>query len=236
MIIGMQFGGVLPQDAPDPGEERRRRVLDMPAPVMGLIPQPSLEDKDSIGFSSGQDTAGYASFSVSITYTLWRNPADHSDPVNLAALSDEQRAAIETVPPWPRPQWLVERVQNMRYPQLWEAVRTTWNRDLNDQTSLVQELVDHANHVLNNQYQNEAVQPEFPPVSRLAENCVNSTVTVVVDGVASAAAEIDTDPFVYAIGAETGPHTVVTAVLPRSELEHLQVVFATRPIIDTKAR
>lgn len=232
----MQFGGVLPQDAPDRGEQWRRRILGMPAPIMGLIPQPSLEDTDSIGVSSEQDTAGHASLSVSITYTLWRNAADHSDPVNLAILSDEKRAAIEAVPPWPRPQWLVDRVQNMRYPQLWEAVRTTWNRDLNGQASLVQELVDHANHVLNNQYQDGAVQPGFPPAPRLAENAVNSTVTVVIDGVTSAAAEINTDPFVYAIGAETAPHTVVTAVLPRSELEHIQIAFATRPIINTKAR
>ncbi len=94
---------------------------------MGLIPQPSLEDTDSIGASTGQDTTGYASIGASITHTLWRNPADHNDPVDLAVLSDEKRAAIKTVPPRP-------------------------------------------------------------------------------------------------------------AVLPRSELEHIQIAFATRPIIDTKAR
>lgn len=115
----------------------------------GLIAQPSLEDTDSIGGSTEQDTAGYASFCVSIAYTLWRNPADHCDPVNVAALDDEQRAALETVPLWPRPQWLVERVQNMRYPQLWEAIRTTWHRDLTGHPSLAQQLVEHANHILN---------------------------------------------------------------------------------------
>ncbi len=236
MIKSMRFGGVFPQDVPDRGEQWRRRLLDMPAPIMGLIPQPSLEDTDSIGISSGQDMAGYASLSVSITYMLWRNAADHSDPVNLAVLSEQQRVAIETLPSWPRPQWLLERVQNMRYFHLWEAVRTTWNRDLNDQTSLVHQLVDHANYVLNNQYQDAAVPPGFTPVPRLASNAVNSTVTVVIDGVTSAAAEINTDPFVYAIGAETAPHTVVTAVLPRSELEHIQIAFATRPIINTKTQ
>ncbi len=236
MIKGMQFGGVLPQDGPDRGEQWRRRILGMPAPIMGLIPQPSLQDTDSIGVSSEQDTAGHASLSVSLTYTLWRNPADHSDPINLAVLSEQQRVAIETVPPWPRPQWLLERVQNMRYPQLWDAVRTTWNRDLSGQRILVQELVDHANHVLNNQCQDGAEQPGSPPAPRLAKNCVNTAVTVVIDGVTSAAAEINTDPFVYAIGAETAPHTVVTAVLPRSALGHIQVAFATRPIIDPKTR
>lgn len=232
----MRFSGVLPEDAPDPRIEQIFRLRDMPSPIVGLIVQPSLEGTNSIGISTGSDDAGYADFSVSITYTLWRNPADRSDPVNLAVLEEEKRAAIEMVTPWPRPAWLIEQVQRMRYPQLWEAVRTTWSRDLSADNTLAQRLVDHANEILNNQYPDQPIRPRPFPAPRVTQNSVNSTVTVALDGVPTAAAEIDTDPFVYAIGAQTAPRTVVTAVLPRSELQHIQIAFGTRPTIAADGR
>lgn len=92
---------------------------------MGLVPQSSLEDLDMVGFQYGQGTYGYREMSASITYTLWRNPADRSDAVNLAELGEQARSAIEDVPPWPRPAWLVDAVARVRSPQRWEAVRTT---------------------------------------------------------------------------------------------------------------
>jgi hypothetical protein len=42
------------------------------------------------------------------------------------------------------------------------------------------------------------------------------------------ALEIDTDPFVYSIGAELAGDTVLTAVIPRGELQHVTVEFAQR--------
>lgn len=62
---------------------------------------------------------------VSMSATLWRNPVNKSDPVNLADLDEATRRALDEVPPWPRPAWLVESVERMRYPMLWEAVQTT---------------------------------------------------------------------------------------------------------------
>ncbi|WP_160667926.1 hypothetical protein [Pseudarthrobacter sp. ATCC 49987] len=41
-------------------------------------------------------------------------------------------------------------------------------------------------------------------------------------------AEVDTDPFVYGIGAQLAGGGVVTAVLPRTELKRSQVQFTTR--------
>ena len=92
---------------------------------------------------------------VSVTYTLWRNPIDRPDPINLADLDEQARRALEAVPPWPRPAWLVEQVERMRYPQLWEAVRTTWNRDASERSSVRSVLVDHVNYILMNQYRQE---------------------------------------------------------------------------------
>ncbi|KQM60431.1 hypothetical protein ASE64_01705 [Agreia sp. Leaf210] len=42
------------------------------------------------------------------------------------------------------------------------------------------------------------------------------------------AIEIDTDPFVYAIGVELAPDTVLTAVIPRDELQHVRIEFVRR--------
>lgn len=74
----MQFAGVLPPDAPDPMDELRARVRTMAFPVMGLLPQPTVEDHGSFGLSDGRDSNGLSHQSVSISYTLWRYPDTRS--------------------------------------------------------------------------------------------------------------------------------------------------------------
>lgn len=64
--------------------------------------------------------------------------------------------------------------------------------------------------------------------ARLTERAVNSRATTTVDGIATPAFEIDTDPFVYAIGTELGAGAVLTAVVPRDDLPHVHVSFARR--------
>ncbi|GAA1497599.1 hypothetical protein [Paeniglutamicibacter kerguelensis] len=226
----MRFEGILPEDAPDPRIERAKLLKLIPIPVLGLVPQTSLEDVDDVGFQSGADDRGYFELAASVTYILWRNSKDHSDSINLADLDEDRRRAIEDVPPWPRPAWLVEQVERLRYPQLWEAVRTTWHRDPSERHSVGNMLVDHVNHILMNQYPQEHGlngNPWDQPTLEVTVRAVNHRVTVLVDGVEAPAAEIDTDPFVYGIGAEV-EGGVVTAVLPRAELEHIRIQFATR--------
>lgn len=226
----MRVAGILPEDAPDPRAEWVESLKLMPIPVLGLMPQPSLEDTDSVGVSYGQDGRGYSEMTVSLSYTLWRNPDDHSDPVNLADLDETTRRSIEEVPPWPRPPWLIEHVERMRYPQLWEAVRTTWTRDPSERSSVRNLLADHVNHVLMNTYQQE-VWPGSNPwdqhVPAVTGRMVNGHARAFVNGVDVPGAEVDTDPFVYGIGAQLADG-VVTAVLPRAELKHIQVQFTTR--------
>ncbi|SDL89894.1 hypothetical protein SAMN04487913_11722 [Arthrobacter sp. ok362] len=222
--------GILPEDAPDPRVEQVERLKLMPIPVMGLVPQPSLEDTDTVGLGYGQDARGYSEMTASVTYTLWRNPTDRSDPMNLADLDEQSRRAIEDVPPWPRPAWLVEQVERMRYPQLWEAVRTTWHRDSSERYSVRSVLVDHVNYILN-QYRHElglSGNPWDQPATTVTDVMVNGQVTVLVNGVEVPGAEVNTDPFVYGIGAELAGGGVVAAVLPRAELKRVQVQFTTR--------
>jgi hypothetical protein len=40
----MRFAGFVPEDAPDPRLAQAEKVKLMPVPVMGLVPQPSLDD------------------------------------------------------------------------------------------------------------------------------------------------------------------------------------------------
>lgn len=151
----MRIAGVLPEDAPDPRLESARRLLGLRFPLMALAPQPTIEDADLPAIMEATDNSGRSQFAVSFSYTLWRNPDDRADPVNFKDLDPEERSAIETVPPWPRPAWLVELVEMMRYPRLWEAVRTSWTRDGSEYTTLERQLVDHTNHILVNQFREE---------------------------------------------------------------------------------
>mgnify|MGYP005989909441 CR=1 FL=1 len=223
--------GILPEDAPDPRVEQAKRLKLMPIPVMGLVSQPSLEDADTVSLTSGEDDRGYSEMAASVTYTLWRNPADRSDPINLADPNEQARRAIDVVPQWPRPAWLVEQVQRMLYPQLWEAVRTTWHRDPSPRTSLHSVLVEHVNHILTNRYRQELGLSEGSwdqPALAVTDRMVNAQAGVLVNGVEVPGAEVDTNPNVYGIGAELAGGGVVTAVLPRAELKLIQVQFATR--------
>ncbi len=150
----MRFGGFLPEDAPDPRIAQAEKVKLLPVPVMGLVVQPNLE---ALGMP-GTMIAGMpepSHMTVSVSYTLWRNPADRFDPANLAELDESTRRALDGPFPVPRPAWLVERVERMRYPMLWEAVRTTWHRVPSELSAPARLLVEQANHILMNRFRTE---------------------------------------------------------------------------------
>jgi len=193
----------------------------MPVPILGLVPQPNLEDWDAIGVSAATRDGVLDSCEVSIGYTLWRNPDDRDDPVNLAELDQEQREAVEFEPPWPRPRWLVERVQRMRYPMLWECVRTRWCRQPGVFDTVQSVLAAHVRHVLVNQFQEDRGRP-------MNERHVEPGVPVLVDGATREGFRVDTDPRVYGLGVELDAHTVLSAAIPRDALAHVRVAFAAR--------
>ncbi len=107
------MGGILPEEAPDPRTEWVENQKLIPIPVVGFMPQPSLEETDAVGLSYGLDDGGYSEMTASITYTLWRNPGDRSDPVNLVDLDEKTLRSIKVVPPWTRPVWLIEYVERL---------------------------------------------------------------------------------------------------------------------------
>lgn len=168
--------------------------------------------------------------SVGVTYTLWRNPADRSDPVNLAELDETTRRALEEVPPWPRPTWLIEGVERMRYPRLEEAVRTTWHREESALSSVQNVLIGHTNHILMNGFREElGLDPrEWDSPALTSSRSIRHDARIVVDGDRMAGLAIDTSPFVYAVGTTLSTGGVLTVVVPRDDLPRLDMSFVPR--------
>lgn len=158
------------------------------------------------------------------------NPADKSDPVNLADLDEATRRAIEEVPPWPRPAWLVQSVERMRYPMLWEAVQTAWRLEETEYSTLDSLLVQHTNYILMNHFREQlglGVRDWSSP-ALASVRVVRRGVDVSIDGAVISGSEIDTDPFVYAVGARLPSGGTLTAVIPRDHLPYLTLAFVHR--------
>jgi hypothetical protein len=205
----------------------------MPVPIFGLVSQPHLEDWDALGIGSGTRDGVLDSCEASISYTLWRNPDELDDPANLTELDQEQRRALEAEPPWPRPPWLVQQVRRMRYPMLWECVRTRWCREPRESDSAPAVLVAHLNDILVNRFQQTSVVGNDAPhhlANQVDQRCVEGDVAVLVDGTARYGFRIDTDPQVYGLGVNVDAHTVLTAAIPRDALTYVEVTFAARPV------
>jgi hypothetical protein len=228
----MYVGRTVPRDAPDPLYEVVEQLREMPVPIWGLVPQPHLEDWGALGQQSLISDGVLDQMTAVVGYTLWRNPDDRDDPINLANLDERTRAALDVEPPHPRPQWLAERVARMRYPMLSEAVRTTWNRGRSRQ-DVGSALVEHVNHLLVNNFgASYAGDPRGAGSDRqLADlRMVEPGPLIVVDGAARDSIQIDADPDVLGIGADLGDGGLLTAAIPRAELGFIDVAFAPRSL------
>jgi hypothetical protein len=226
----MHHAGVISEDSPDPMAEQWERIDEMPFRVFGLAPQSGLEEIGPSGFGSGYDADGTRDGHVGLTYAVFRNPAERSDPANLADVDDAAREALEQRPSWPLPAWYLRQLDLQRYPMLWEAIRTSWHRDAGEQ-SIDEALVDHTNYVLMNQFRvQRGLDGSFgslPPAPDVTAASVQRGATLRVDGVDRPAVRIDTDPHVFAIGVPVDD-TLVTVVINRDELQHLALEVVTR--------
>ena len=215
-------------DAPDPSAGFEARVRGLSYPVFQLRPQPSLTHIPGASFmemgtpTGADESVGVVESSVSLNYTLWRHPDDHSDPRNEVELDPGIRQSIDEEPPWGRPAWLIERAQLLKYPMLWEAVRTSWQASPDpERHSLAQQLVDHTNHILRNRFREELGLRDGPSEDDGGWEAKTSAVrdaSFTVDGQDRPAVQIDTDPFVYAVGFRVDENVVCTAVVPRDSL------------------
>jgi hypothetical protein len=222
----MHFSDVNPKDIPPPPTVDEVAGL-FSVPMMSFVSQPSLQEL-AVGTTGSSSNGGEMALdSVTLTYTLWRNPRDRTDPANLADLSDSEREALEAPPVRPLPDWMMERRELMRYPMLWEAVMTTRGSDAEWQTP-ESTLVRHVNHVLMNTFREQRVVGGIPGEldSPVTERHIQP-VALPVDGVDVAGMRIDTDPNVYAVGADLGDR-ILTAVVSREHLASVRMAFVSR--------
>ncbi|MCR2827207.1 hypothetical protein [Microbacterium sp. zg.Y909] len=226
-----EFEGVLGMDSPDPMDAQWERIAQWPIPVFGLAPQPTIEMFGPSEIGSGSDSAGLRDAQVGLSYIVIRNPADRADPTNLADLDEEALRALDEVPPWPRPKWLIELTDRQRYPMLWEAGRTSWYRDPAERPSIAEALVDHTAEVLNTSFRPERGLDgrvgSLPPAPDITTAAVQHDAILRIDGIDRPAVLIDTDPHVFAVGTELDGSALVTVVLTRDELPFIQVELIT---------
>ncbi|WP_156743130.1 hypothetical protein [Occultella aeris] len=171
--------------------------------------------------------------SAALSCTLWRNPTDHDDPANLADLSDGARIALNSDPAGPLPDWLLRLRERLRYPLLWEAVRTTHISDhsLAGWHTPASELVDHTNYILTNTFRdtrNSGWGPHSTVRDPATENALTLDVPIRVDGRDVQGLRLDGDPDVVGLAASLGDR-ILTAVLAREHKPFLRLAFATRP-------
>lgn len=230
----MDFGGTTAADLPDPDETARHRVLDLGLDVAGLVGQPHLEDTGSLGLVEAWQGADLQTVTVARSYTLWRNPGQPSDPVNLRDVDDGMRAALDAPALAPRPDWLLRRLEQLRHPMLWEAVQTHWTAPGVERAPAPERLVDHVQYVLNNQFREQHALPDHAeqPWVELVDLAAVRDGTVTIDGAERPGCLLDTDPFVVGLAADLDDGRVVTAVLPRDEIDLIVVQFvSTTPLL-----
>jgi hypothetical protein len=222
----MHFADVNPEDIPPPPTVDEVARL-FTVPMMSFVSQPSLQELAAGTTGSSSNGGEMTLDSVTLSYTLWRNPRDRTDTANLADLSDSEREALDAPPVRPLPDWMMERRELMRYPMLWEAVMTTRRSDAEWQTP-ESTLVSHVNHVLMNAFREQRVVGGIPGEldSPVTERHIQP-VSLPVDGVDVTGMQIDSDPNVYAVGADLGDR-ILTAVVSRDHLPSVTMAFVTR--------
>jgi hypothetical protein len=219
-----------PEDFPaPPSPDEATRAFG--GPLFTLVVQPALEE-ERISVGSQTSNGRLVLEEATCNYVLWRNPADRDDPANLADISDELRAQLDAPPLHPLPEWMTRTVERMRYPWLWDSVRTTRVAAGEDEVWRTPEslLTEHVNYILMNTFREQRVLGEAPGelLGAATERAVEHDVPVRIDGVDVTGIRIDTDAHVLGVGADLGDR-VLTAVFPREHLPHFELAFATRP-------
>lgn len=225
----MRFVRREPGDAPPP-ETVDGAAARLGLPLMGFVRQPSLTEFGVATEASSANGGPSILDSVGISYTLWRNPDDQNDPVNLADISDELRESLDAEPVMPLPAWMLDLRRLMHFPTLSEAVKTTRKGRLPEAfgETAASVLVAHANHILMNSFREERVRGGFPGhlESPIEERHLRPG-SVRVDGADVPGLRLDTDPHVVALSADLG-NSILSIVVDREHLPLVTLAFEKR--------
>ena len=229
-----------PLDLPEPpGPDEIARAF--PVPLLTLVPQDAIGET-LCGVGSHTTDGTVVMTTATLSYTFWRNPADRSDPANLADLPAAVRADLDAPPVRPLPEWMLRARERMRYPLLWDAVRTTHIADPSEAPwhTPAFALVEHVNYIVMNAFRDERVRAapdEFPGelLGAATERSIEHGIPVSVDGVDRPGMRVDTDAHVYGLGVDLGDR-ILTAVFARDRLPSLELAFRSWPTAGTGSR
>ncbi|MCM6762694.1 hypothetical protein NB037_09730 [Rathayibacter sp. ZW T2_19] len=206
-----------------PGIEATLRTLG--SPVFGFAVQPRLAELAATTRTDGARTVG-----VSLSYTYFRHPISRNNPVNFVELTPEQNLAIERAEASTLPQWMIEQITRIRYPTLWDAVRTSRVVPGDAKNALELRLAAHVNEFLNTRDPHHVPvrAPRVAAAGRLSSADLLETTCVIVDRQPYHGRVLDAGPHLAAFGARVDRRylTVVydTRIAPRLHPE-----FTTRP-------
>lgn len=194
-------------------------------PIFALIRQPKLELCTTSQSSDG--------IFVSTSYTYVRHPHFRMHPDNHVPLSPAQEEALERIERIALPSNLADKVARLRFPILWDAVRTWAPRHEDTQTTLRTHLVAHLRearahrHVLH--------LPTVPTNDAPAEGhpLIPQATVVFIDRHPHPGIVLRSDDYT-AIGAST-PETTITTVIESRTAQHLRLNFS-RLTMDSGAR
>jgi len=201
-----------------PGVEATLRSLD--GPVFGFAVQPHLSELAAATRSDRARVDG-----VSLSYTYYRHPLNRAHPSNFVDLTPQQVAAIERAESSRLPSWMVEQIRQIRYPTLWDAVRTAKAGPGDRKDALETRLAAHANDVLRARDPRHVPvrSPRATPTGRLHHSDLLETTCVMVDREPHRGRRLEAAPFLTAFGVRIGKRylTVVydTRTAPKLSLE-----------------
>jgi hypothetical protein len=201
-------------------------------PLFTFAPQATLEEWGVNRVTSTPAGGAESLADASLMYTLWRNPDDRADPVNRGPLTGAELAALDEPTPRPLPPALEDVRQRMRWPSLWEAVMTTPMRPEGPRAHVKDVegvLLRHAEHIIANTFRDARTGGTFPTVVSDSPTARDlEPAEIEVDGVLVDGLRLDRDAHVVAVGAQVGDR-ILTAVIPRAEVDHVRLAFVTRP-------
>ncbi|NQX12625.1 hypothetical protein HQQ80_13370 [Microbacteriaceae bacterium VKM Ac-2855] len=182
-------------------------MLDFGRPVVSFVPQPRLEQ-----FAAAPSITNGRIVEVSLSYSLLRHPHRRDHPENLLPLSAEQDRAIRRAEEGDLPEWMIDQIRRMRYPVLWEAVRTAVTIPTERARPLEARLGAHMKDALRlmpgaNSRSRKTVQ--------LREEELTRGAPIGVDGETVRGIRVDGDPDVVALGFRLDERQV-TVVIERA--------------------
>lgn len=117
----------------------------------------------------------------------------------------------------------------MRYPQLWDAVRTTHISDGSTWHTLELALVEHVSYIAMNTFRAQRMRGSMPGelIDRPQVSHIEQDVPILIDGDEATGIRFDTDPHVFGVAANLGDR-MLTAAFSRDQLPYFRLEFATR--------